>query len=174
MPKFEAESPSLNNHSHPPPYPSQDSNSQTFSSNKENTPPEGLQNPSQSALLSSPSTERIPDSQPQSVTAHARDDSLAPSLQLLLGSVRSTLRTFFVSRPPHTIQRLAELVLYPTTHYRTLPAYLRALDRTVSVTSSADIFPLQAYRLMVLSMAKPVSYPQIMGSEVTNPWVVLS
>ncbi|KAK5261257.1 hypothetical protein LTR40_002564 [Exophiala xenobiotica] len=48
----------------------------------------------------------------------------------------------FSEKPPHTIQRLAELVLYPTKHHKTLPAWLRALDRVVSVSSSADIFPL--------------------------------
>jgi hypothetical protein len=62
---------------------------------------------------------------------------------LLLDSIKSTLKTFFASKPPHTIQRLAELVLRPNAHYRTLPAYLRAVDRVVSVTSTADIFPLQ-------------------------------
>lgn len=34
------------------------------------------------------------------------------------------------------------MILYPTRHYRTLPAYLRAIDRVVSVSSGADIFPL--------------------------------
>lgn len=48
----------------------------------------------------------------------------------------------FADRPPHTIQRLAELILTPNKHYKTLPAWLRAVDRAVSVTSSADIFPL--------------------------------
>lgn len=33
-------------------------------------------------------------------------------------------------------------MLYPRAHYRTLPAYLRALERVVSVTSGADVFPL--------------------------------
>lgn len=47
-----------------------------------------------------------------------------------------------MSNPPHTIQRLAELVLEPTKYYRTLPAWLRAVDRVVNVSSSADIFPL--------------------------------
>jgi hypothetical protein len=52
------------------------------------------------------------------------------------------LRTCFSEKPPHTIQRLAELVLFPTKHYKTLPAWLRAVDRVVSVSSTADIFPL--------------------------------
>jgi hypothetical protein len=37
---------------------------------------------------------------------------------------------------------LAELVLSPTKYYKTLPAWLRAVDRVVSVSSTADIFPL--------------------------------
>jgi hypothetical protein len=60
----------------------------------------------------------------------------------MLNSVTHTLRSSFSERPPHTIQRLAELILYPTTHYKTLPAWLRAIDRVVSVSSAADIFPL--------------------------------
>ena len=62
-------------------------------------------------------------------------------LQILNG-VSQILRSSFSERPPHTVQRLAELVLYPTKHYKTLPAWLRAVDRVVSVSSAADIFPL--------------------------------
>lgn len=46
--------------------------------------------------------------------------------------------------PPHTIQRLAELVLAPKNHYRTLFSYLHAVDRVVHVTSGANIYPLPA------------------------------
>ncbi|KAK5155171.1 hypothetical protein LTS14_006126 [Recurvomyces mirabilis] len=63
----------------------------------------------------------------------------------LLGSYHYSTRMLeqnFSRSPPYTIQRLAELVLYPRKHYRFLPAYLRALDRTVSVTSPASEFPL--------------------------------
>ncbi len=59
-----------------------------------------------------------------------------------LNSILRTLRGSFAEKPPHTIQRLAELVLNPNKHYKTLPAWLRAVDRAVSVTSTADIFPL--------------------------------
>ncbi len=52
------------------------------------------------------------------------------------------MNTFFKTHPPHTIQRLAELLLTPTQHYRTLPSYLHALDRVVHVTSGAHTFPL--------------------------------
>jgi hypothetical protein len=60
----------------------------------------------------------------------------------MLTSIQSTLRSCFSQNPPHTIQRLAELVLYPNKYYKTLPAWLRAVDRVVAVSSTADIFPL--------------------------------
>ncbi|KAJ5230775.1 hypothetical protein N7489_011483 [Penicillium chrysogenum] len=113
------------------------------SSNKENTSPADIQTSPQAARTGSPpSSERVPDSQPQPSSA-STDDRLPPQLAFLLSAIRSSITSFFEDKPPHTIQRLAELVLYPTKHYRTLPAYLRAVDRVVSVTSSADIFPFQ-------------------------------
>lgn len=132
----------------------QESNSVPSSSNKENTFPAHLQTTrrqtaaaSSAAAAMSPSTERVPDSQPLSFT----NESLPSPLLLLLDSIKSSLRSLFTSKPPHTIQRLAELILYPTVHYRTLPAYLRALDRVVCVTSSAEVFPLQ----IQASMSQP-------------------
>jgi hypothetical protein len=113
------------------------------SSNKENAPPSDLQTPPQLSAPLDPSSmlnDRIPDSQ-SSQTGPA-EDSLPPQLLSLLVSIKSTLKYYFASKPPHTIQRLAELILHPTRQYRTLPAYLRAIDRVVSVSSTADIFPL--------------------------------
>ena len=63
-------------------------------------------------------------------------------LLILYDSILSTLQGPFAKCPPYTIQRLAELILYPTRHYRTLPSYLRALERVVSVTSTAAVYPL--------------------------------
>ncbi|KAK5252682.1 hypothetical protein LTS06_002859 [Exophiala xenobiotica] len=92
---------------------------------------------------SATSTSRVPDSLPPSQDPSSHPINELPSLLLqILNSVIHTLRTAFSEKPPHTIQRLAELVLYPTKHHKTLPAWLRALDRVVSVSSSADIFPL--------------------------------
>ena len=68
--------------------------------------------------------------------------SMPPQLESLLASIMSTLSDHFTKYPPHTIQRLAELILYPRQHYRNLPAYLHAVDRVVHVTSGAHIFPL--------------------------------
>ncbi|CAL8583491.1 hypothetical protein XPA_009114 [Xanthoria parietina] len=68
--------------------------------------------------------------------------TLPPQLLSLLSSVQLNLRRSFSEAPPHTAQRLAELVTQPRSHYRTLLSYLRALDRVVSVSSPATIFPL--------------------------------
>lgn len=57
-------------------------------------------------------------------------------------SIRTTLSKNFAKDPPHTIQRLAELILEPKKRYRFLPPYLRALDRVVSVSSPLTVFPL--------------------------------
>ena len=69
-------------------------------------------------------------------------NTLPPQLVTLLRGIQSTLRTNFPASPPHTAQRLAELILDPKRHYKTLPSYLRALDRIVSVASPVRDFPL--------------------------------
>ncbi|KAJ5662272.1 uncharacterized protein N7477_009888 [Penicillium maclennaniae] len=121
--------------------PSQTSETTTVppeSSNKENTAPGDLQT-TPAPTHSLPPTESVPDSQPESTQPSS--DLLPPPLALLLSSIKSAIQSFFLSKPPHTIQRFAELILHPTAHYRTLPAYLRAVDRVVSVTSGIDVFP---------------------------------
>ncbi|KAK1086308.1 hypothetical protein LTR33_001635 [Friedmanniomyces endolithicus] len=72
----------------------------------------------------------------------AEPGTLPPDLLSSYQSSARVLERDFSHSPPYTIQRLAELVLYPKKHYRFLPAYLRALDRTVSVTSPHSEFPL--------------------------------
>ncbi|KAE8387872.1 hypothetical protein BDV23DRAFT_119505 [Aspergillus alliaceus] len=122
----------------------QEPNSIPSSSNKENANPAGAQASAQSTEPSIPppsSSEPIPNSQPQSSAI----PTLPTPVQLLLDSSRSSLRSLFNTKPPHTIQRLAELIIRPNRHYKTLPAYLRAVDRVVSVTSTADVFPLQMH-----------------------------
>jgi hypothetical protein len=68
--------------------------------------------------------------------------SKPPHITELLKSITSTLNILFSKHPPHTVQRLAELVLNPRRHYKTLNSYLHAVDRVVHVTSGAHIFPL--------------------------------
>lgn len=60
----------------------------------------------------------------------------------MLAEITGILNETFHTYPPHTIQRLAELVLEPRKHYRSLPSYLHAVDRVVHVTSGNNIYPL--------------------------------
>ena len=69
-------------------------------------------------------------------------NTLPPQLVTLISSIQESLRTNFSKSPPHTCQRLAELILEPRKHYRTLPSYLRALDRVATVASSVNSYPL--------------------------------
>ncbi|PPQ70278.1 hypothetical protein CVT24_000841 [Panaeolus cyanescens] len=43
--------------------------------------------------------------------------------------------------PPFTIQRLCELCLNPKMHYKSVGKYLRAVDKSIFVTSTIDSFP---------------------------------
>lgn len=47
----------------------------------------------------------------------------------------------FDSGPPFTIQRVCELCLHPKKHYSTVGKYLRAVEKSLLVTSTLDDFP---------------------------------
>ncbi|EKG18168.1 Protein phosphatase 4 core regulatory subunit R2 [Macrophomina phaseolina MS6] len=132
------------------------SSQETTSADKENAPP-----PSSSGITATTKDDKInnnpspgPSTRALSTDPVASTDaptttedpvtasSLPPELHSLYTSITSVLRKQFATDPPHTIQRLAELVLCPRAHYRFLPPYLRALDRVVSVSSATSIFPL--------------------------------
>lgn len=51
--------------------------------------------------------------------------------------------------PPFTVQRLAELAANPRGHYRSVGKYIRALERTLLVTSTHKDYPLDTYALDV-------------------------
>lgn len=105
--------------------------------NKENdAPPE--QEPQTDEPTSDPATET---SQP-AVVAELEPGALPPQITAMLDEITGVLTETFSTYPPHTIQRLAELVLEPRRHYRSLPAYLHAVDRVVHVTSGNNIYPL--------------------------------
>ncbi|KAI0178890.1 hypothetical protein GGR52DRAFT_278473 [Hypoxylon sp. FL1284] len=70
------------------------------------------------------------------------DSKLPPQIASMLHEVTSHLLSTFSKFPPHTLQRLSELLLEPRRHYRTLPTFLHALDRVVHVTSGLNIYPL--------------------------------
>jgi hypothetical protein len=60
----------------------------------------------------------------------------------MLTEINRVLNESFHTYPPHTIQRLAELILRPRQHYKSLPSYLHAVDRVVHVTSPNNTYPL--------------------------------
>ncbi|KAI8965398.1 hypothetical protein F5Y11DRAFT_9217 [Daldinia sp. FL1419] len=99
---------------------------------------------SQDNKENSPIAQRVnppPTSAPASSIA-LPSRTLPPQISSMLTEITSTLKSTFPKYPPHTIQRLSELVLSPRHHYRTLPTYLHALDRVVHVTSGLNIYPL--------------------------------
>ncbi|KAI9817148.1 MAG: hypothetical protein M1827_001260 [Pycnora praestabilis] len=122
--------------------PSQESTSQSSqTTNEENAPP--LSPPSRPPVPAfSASTTEQQNLVTESSTIRPPEGTLPPQLLSLLSSIKDTLQATFFTAPPHTIQRLAELILRPTAHYRSLPSFLRALDRVLSVSSGADVFPL--------------------------------
>ncbi|KAI1004159.1 hypothetical protein K3495_g4051 [Podosphaera aphanis] len=98
----------------------------------------------------------------ESAVLETSSTTLVPILRTIFASVTDTLRTYFSKAPPHTIQRLAELILFPRSHYRNLPSYLHALDRVVHVTSPATLFLLppavpQFSAVKVLSSGSTIS-----------------
>lgn len=69
------------------------------------------------------------------------EGTLPPPLQATYDYVMNALTAQFADQPPHTIQRLAELILNPKEHHRFLHSYLNALDRVVSVSSGLNVSP---------------------------------
>lgn len=121
------------------PQDSQDTASSSQETNKENANPS-----SAPTATTNPPSSSVPSSAPTLTPLQPPVDvgSLPAPIAALLDEVTSSLTTNFPQYPPHTIQRLSELVLYPKQHYRSLTAYLHALDRVVHVTSGANVYPL--------------------------------
>ena len=140
--------------------------------------------PNDDSFATQPITPIVLNSQ-NSHLAHT-DGALPPQLLSFYNNLKTTLTTSFPHAPPYTIQRLAELVLYPRRYYRTLPAYLRALDRTISVSSTSEVFPLPSSALDVvnsssngghvtggfLAAAGPEGAEEFNGAALTRiPWL---
>src|SRR5690606_37352000 len=60
---------------------------------------------------------------------------------------------YFSTAPPYTIQRMSELILDPKRHYTSLEKFLRALQKSVSVTSNINNFPLPFNEVEAASLA---------------------
>ncbi|KAF7537619.1 hypothetical protein G7Z17_g12819 [Cylindrodendrum hubeiense] len=80
-------------------------------------------------------TESLPATQP------VDSGALPKQLADMLTDITTHLQTF-TTCPPHTVQRLAELILQPRAHYKALATYLHAVDRVVQVTSGISTYPL--------------------------------
>ncbi|KAI1434092.1 hypothetical protein GGR50DRAFT_445498 [Xylaria sp. CBS 124048] len=82
--------------------------------------------------------------------------TLPPQIASMVTEITSCLELTFPTYPPHTIQRVAELVINPKQHYRSLATYLHALDRAVHVTSGSNVYPL------------PVAHAEIPGNRANG------
>ncbi|KAI1827138.1 hypothetical protein F4861DRAFT_433449 [Xylaria intraflava] len=102
-----------------------------------------------------------PPPPPQSASAPATSalpspGRLPPQIAAMVSEITSCLKSTFPTYPPHTIQRVAELVINPRQHYRSLAPYLHALDRAVHVTSGSNVYPL------------PLAYTEVPGSRING------
>lgn len=84
----------------------------------------------------------------------------------MVGEIKSHIGSF-KSYPPHTIQRIAELILYPRAHYKALASYLHALDRVSAVTSGMNTYPLPP-------PIPDMSAIQLNGDEPNDPAMAVS
>lgn len=81
----------------------------------------------------------------QSTTAPAVEELEPGTLPTQIANMLSEIKAHieaFTTYPPHTIQRLAELIISPRAHYKALASYLHAVDRVVQVTSGTSTYPL--------------------------------
>ncbi|KAM4058560.1 PPP4R2 domain-containing protein [Hirsutella rhossiliensis] len=100
-----------------------------------------LLSPVSSSPLEHSSQEANKENAPAETAAAPERDELPGQIAGQLSGIKAKLETF-TADAPHTIQRLAELVLQPRAHYRALATYLHAVDRVVQVTSGTGMYPL--------------------------------
>lgn len=136
--------------------------------NKENAPV-GEQPPSTTETEPVATSQPPPaPSSPQSPSSRTQEQSdvLPKQLADMVNEIKSHIGSF-KSYPPHTIQRIAELILYPRAHYKALASYLHALDRVSAVTSAMDTYPLPP-------PIPDMSAIQLNGDEPNDPAMAVS
>ncbi|KAI3394622.1 hypothetical protein diail_2486 [Diaporthe ilicicola] len=114
-------------------------------------------------------------------TLSSEPGTLPPQIVAMIAEINGVLNESFHTYPPHTIQRLAELVLRPRQHYKSLPSYLHAVDRVVHVTSGNNSYPLPPAipDMSSMSLGGPngvmdQGQPQENGSDTSMAWVSTS
>ncbi|KAK7460127.1 hypothetical protein CaCOL14_008920 [Colletotrichum acutatum] len=115
----------------------------------------------------SPSKATVESATDADATPATTSGSLPAQIEAMLNEINTVLASF-PKYPPHTIQRLAELVLEPRRHYRHLASYLHAVDRVVHVTSGANTYPLPP-AIPDMSTMTLLSNGSANGQEVNNP-----
>ncbi|RPA87209.1 hypothetical protein BJ508DRAFT_410746 [Ascobolus immersus RN42] len=103
--------------------------------------PSTIERPESRLSMNSHPVSPPPSSSPEAMQPTPYPD-LPPACSVLLLEIKECLHTYFTTAPPYTIQRMSELILEPKRHYTNLEKFLRALQKSVSVTSSIDNFPL--------------------------------
>ncbi|RFU74364.1 hypothetical protein TARUN_7887 [Trichoderma arundinaceum] len=148
------------------PAPSSPTEQLSADANKENAP---LDEPPKSIADSEPAAaSQPPPSQPSSQTPAQTEEPGALPKQLadMVDEIKNHIGSF-KTYPPHTIQRIAELILYPRAHYKALSSYLHALDRVAAVTSGTDTYPLPP-------PIPDMSSIQLNGDEPNDPAMAVS
>lgn len=98
------------------------------------------------------------------------DRTLSPDIVIMIASIKETLNTTFSTAPPHTAQRLAELIQKPNEHYRSLPKFLRAVQRVISVSSTTVQFPLpSAVEHPTTGMLNALGSDESLGGALLTP-----
>ncbi|KAI1205451.1 uncharacterized protein F4807DRAFT_285371 [Annulohypoxylon truncatum] len=139
-PQTQTDSESTENFLSPlPSSPLEPTSSNSSQDNKENTP---IAPRVQPPPTSAPAPAQAASAPAAAAAAPPPPGTLPQQITSMLTEITSTLQTTFPKYPPHTLQRLSELVIAPKHHYRSLPTYLHALDRVVHVTSGLNIYPL--------------------------------
>lgn len=148
---------------------SADSSQETNKENAAPTPPTSAPAPTATPAPAAPAT-----SSPEPGT-------LPPQIIAMIAEINGVLNESFHTYPPHTIQRLAELVLRPRQHYKSLPSYLHAVDRVVHVTSGNNTYPLPPAipDMSSMSLGGPngvmdQGQPQENGPDSSMAWVSTS
>ncbi|ROT39533.1 hypothetical protein SODALDRAFT_331650 [Sodiomyces alkalinus F11] len=154
------------------PVASQPSSSSQDADKENNQPPTSAPKPDSDAppsdaTATATATTTTPPATASAPTSSAAPGTLPPQIQDMLTEINQVLRDNFSKHPPHTIQRLAELILEPRRHYRHLAPYLHAVDRVVHVTSGSNVYPLPTALPDMSSMS-------LLSNGVTNPAAAIS
>ncbi|KAJ2597776.1 hypothetical protein EV177_007668, partial [Coemansia sp. RSA 1804] len=82
----------------------------------------------------------LPQSEvPKDILATEADSLVSREIRDLEDRINYCLQSF--DEAPFTIQRIAELLVWPERHYRSAMKFLRAIERVVYVTSTVEDFP---------------------------------